>query len=123
MPFSNWIAQCECSKGVDKEGYHLLTYKHGGGPAWVHNILSCWNECLNELQIFYHKEPRNRYAQSENCPDIVFFVWSLWKLLNWIFLWRIHEVLDTVKRSGQVDGYASLKREKKKLKNMNRKFC
>ena len=93
MPFSNWIAQCECGKDVDKEGYHMLTCKHGGGPVWEHNtILSCWSECLNELQIFHHKEPRNRYAESENRLILCFLIWSLGKILNWIFLWRIHGV-------------------------------
>ena len=31
--------------------------------------------------------------------------------------------LDTVKQSGQVDGYAALKREEKKWKNTNREIC
>ena len=71
MPCSSWIAQCECGKEVDKEGYHLLTCKFGGGPVWEHNTIpSCWSDCLNELQICHHKEPRNEYADTEDRPDM-----------------------------------------------------
>ena len=42
MPGNNWITQCECGKDVDREGYHLLTCRVGGGPVWEHNIFCVW---------------------------------------------------------------------------------
>ena len=51
-----------------------LSRKHGGGPLWSHNrILSVWSECLNNLQIHHKKEPRNRYTETDDRPDIVVF--------------------------------------------------
>ncbi|XP_062523571.1 uncharacterized protein LOC134198228 [Corticium candelabrum] len=31
MPFGGWLSYCECGKVLDKDGYHLLSCKHGGG--------------------------------------------------------------------------------------------
>ena len=48
--------------------------KYRGGPVWEHNsILSTWSNCLSELQIGHQTEPRNRYTDTEDRPDIVMF--------------------------------------------------
>ena len=115
MPGNNWIMQCECGKDVDREGYHLLTCKVGGGPVWEHNmILSGWGECLEELQICHHKEPRNRYAESEG-PDIVFFDLESGHDVELDISLAHPWSLDTIRQAGQEDGYAALKREGKKM--------
>ena len=72
LPFSQVVTQCDCGASLDEYGYHLLTCKYGGGPVWQHNIIvSTWAKCLDELSIPHQIEPRNRYADSENRPDIV----------------------------------------------------
>ena len=35
--------------------------------------MSGWADCLNELRIQHHKEPRHRYAENENRPDIAVY--------------------------------------------------
>ena len=117
MSFSSWIAQCECGK---EEGYHLLTCKFGGGPVWEHNtILSRSSDCLNELQICHHKEARNRYVDTEDCPDIVYFDSESghdFELdISLAHLWS----LDTIRQAGEKDGYAASKREEKKIEKYN----
>ena len=72
LPFSQVVTQCDCGACLDKYGYHLLTCKYGGGPVWQHNtIVSTWAKCLDELSIPHQVEPRNRYADSENRPDVI----------------------------------------------------
>ena len=116
MAGNNWITQCECGKGVDREGYHLLTCKVGGGPVWEHNmILSGWGECLEELQICHHKEPRNRYAESEDRQDVVFFDLESGHDVELDISLAHPWSLDTIRQAGQEDGYAALKREGKKM--------
>ena len=42
MPFGSWLSHCECGKVLDKDGYHLLSCKHGGGLIWQHDsVVSC----------------------------------------------------------------------------------
>ena len=36
-------------------------------------VLTTRSECLTELQIDHHKEPRNRHTETNNRPDIVLF--------------------------------------------------
>ena len=51
---------------------HLLTCKVGGGPIWSHeSIAFVWADCLKELHIPYRREPRHRYSNSDDRPDIV----------------------------------------------------
>ena len=74
LPFSQYVNRCDCVEVLDEKGYHLLTYKHERGPVWQHNsIVSGWADCLNELRIQHHKEPRHRYAKNENRPDIAVY--------------------------------------------------
>ena len=35
--------------------------------------MSGWADCLNELGIQHHKEPRHRYAENLNRPDIAVY--------------------------------------------------
>ena len=66
--------KCDCGKPIDQEGYHLLTCKTGGGPVWIHNtIASVWSECLKHLNKKLIQEPRNRYCNSDDRPEIAVF--------------------------------------------------
>ena len=71
LPAVSWINKCECGAVLDDKGYHLLTCKKGGGPVWSHDsIVSEWSDCLRQLQIHHKHEPRDRYNDSNNRPDI-----------------------------------------------------
>ena len=74
MPISLAIERCECSKINDREGYHLLTCKTGGGPIWSHKSeANVWCDCLRDLNITHRREPRNLYEGSNSRPDIIAF--------------------------------------------------
>ena len=74
MPLGSVVSTCECGKDIDSDGYHLLTCKTGGGPIWTHETLaSVWSDCLQHLKITHHREPRNRYINSDDRPDIIAF--------------------------------------------------
>ena len=74
MPLGSVVSTCECGKDIDSDGYHLLTCKTGGGPIWTHETLaSVWSDCLQHLMITHHREPRNRYINSDDRPDIIAF--------------------------------------------------
>ena len=63
--------ECECRKTIDREGYHLLTCKVGGGPVWSHNcMVSVWADCLSQLHVLYYIEPKDCYTTSSGRPDI-----------------------------------------------------
>ena len=41
---------------------------------WTHETLpSVWSDCLQHLKITHHREPRNRYINSDDRPDIIAF--------------------------------------------------
>ena len=41
---------------------------------WSHDsIVSEWSDCLRQLQIHHKREPRDRYNDSNNRPDIAVF--------------------------------------------------
>ena len=43
----DWMTTCNCGVTLDGSGYHLLTFKSGGGPVWLHEaIASTWSDCL-----------------------------------------------------------------------------
>ena len=74
MPLGSVVSTCECGKDVDRDGYHLLTCKSGGGPVWTHETLSSvWSSCLQQLKMTHQREPRNCYINSNDRPDIIAF--------------------------------------------------
>ena len=40
MTLGSVVPICECGKDIDKDSYHLLTCKTGGGPIWTHETLT-----------------------------------------------------------------------------------
>ena len=74
MPLGSVVPICECGKDIDKDGYHLLICKTGGGPIWTHETLtSVWSDCLQHLKMSHQREPRNLYVNSDDRPDILVF--------------------------------------------------
>ena len=83
------MTTCNCGATLDGSGYHLLTCKSGGGPVWSHEaIASTWSDCLRELNVHHRREPRHRYSNSNDRPDIVAFDPSPTRVatLTWIAL-------------------------------------
>ena len=61
----------ECRQTINKEGYHLLTCKVGGGTVWSHNcMVSVWADCLSQLFVPYYIEPKDHYTTSSGRPDL-----------------------------------------------------
>ena len=73
-PLSDWLPKCHCGTLLDDSGYHLLTCKSGGDPIWTHDaITTVWPDCLRDLHIYHRREPRHRYSNSDNRPDITVY--------------------------------------------------
>ena len=74
MPLGSVISTCDCGKDVDGDGYRFLTCKTGGQPIWTHETLSrLWSNCLQQLNMTHQQEPRNRYINTDDRPDIIAF--------------------------------------------------
>ena len=39
FPYFQIVTKCDCGTSLDEHGYHLLTWKFGGGPVWQHNTI------------------------------------------------------------------------------------
>ena len=76
--------------------------------------MSTWAKYLDELNIPYQVEPRNRYTDSENRQDITTYdpIVHLKKDLDITF---VHpHCCDTVQSAVKISGYAAELREKRK---------
>ena len=94
ISMADWSTTCNCGASINDSGYDLLTCKTGGGPVWSHECLaSVWSDCFRELRIHHRREPRNRYTNSDNRPNIVFFTLIQITILIYMFLWLTHGVL------------------------------
>ena len=115
MPLGSVVPICECGKDIDKDGYHLLTCKTGGGPIWTHETLtSVWSDCLQHLKMSHQREPRNLYVNSDDRPDIVVFDaqqgCDIELDISVAHPWALH----VISRAAQEDGAAAATREVKK---------
>ena len=113
LPYSQYVTKCDCGTSLDEHGYHLLTCKFGSGPVWQYNtIASTWAKCLDELNIPHQVEPRNRYTDSENRPDITTYdpTGHLTKDLD-ISLAHPYSC-DTIQSAAKISGYAAELRRK-----------
>ena len=112
LPFGEWVANCECGSKLDAEGFHLLTCKSGGGPNWQHNsLVASWSDCLLDLGIHHRKEPRNRYSNSDDRPDIVVFDSENGSSLDLDVSFAHPWSKDYLKRTARICGFAAKKRE------------
>ena len=100
----------------DQHGYQL-TCKYGGGPEWQHNTtVSTWPKCLDELIIPHQVEPRNRYADTENRPDIVAYDPDGHTTTDLDISMAHPHSGDTLRRAALKSGYAAEMREQEKVK-------
>ena len=115
MPFSSLINNCNCGRPVDDSGYHLLTCKTGGGPVWTHNsIVSVWSDCLKSLKIHHKKEPRNRFTNTDDRPDITCFNCGSGSSVELDVAMAHPWSSDIFPTSAITDGAAARRREKRK---------
>ena len=115
LPFSQLLVKCECGAELDREGYHLITCKYGGGPVWTHNTLvSGWSECLSDLLICHQIEPRHRYIHTEDRPDITFYDVDSGTTKEIDVAMAHPWSKDTIKGASTTCGYAATKREARK---------
>lgn len=85
MPTAHWISSSECRTDLDCGSFRLLSCKSGGGRLWHHNsMMSCWSECLQELHLSHYIEPRNRYYNIDDRPDIQSCL-----ILTMVLLWSL----------------------------------
>ena len=114
------LSVCGVKLDLDTFGYHLLTCNFGGGPVWQHNsLVATWSKCLNELQIPNQIEPRNRYINSEDRPDIVAFDPVDYSSAD-LDVSMAHPLSgDSMKGAAAESGYAAKKREVKKEQKYN----
>ena len=117
LSFTNFINECDCGKELDKNGYHLLTCKYGGGPVWFHNCIVDaygWTECLSDLHIPYQVEPRHHYTNTDDRPDTTIFDIETGQTLDLDISLAHPWSVDNVKRASRIDGFAASAREDKK---------
>ena len=105
--------ECECGKTIDREGYHLLTCKIGGGPVWSHIcMVSVWADCLSQLHVPYYIEPKDRYTTSSGRPDI-YVAESFCMPVAELDIALSHPFSkDILSRAAYIDGAAASRRQK-----------
>ena len=119
---SKWISKCDCGKPLDLEGYHLLTCKCGGGPMWTHNsIVNVWSECLSHLHVNHKKEPRERYCDSEDRPDISIIDPETGCDMELDVSLSHPWCVDILPNAAREDGAAAARREEKKVEKYKSK--
>ena len=118
MPFRSLIATCECGRSLDSEGFHLLTCKHGGGPVRMHNaVVAGWSDCFRDLDLHHKLEPRDRYVNTEDRPDITVFDTQSGSTVELdISMAHPHSCDYIITRAAKQEGAAAEYREKKKTK-------
>ena len=83
---------------------------------WQHDrIVSGWSDLLRELHVLHQTEPKERYLNNEDRPDITAF--NINSGVNFDFdIAMAHPFSkDIVKRSSEETGHAAEKREQKKI--------
>ena len=116
LPYSQIVTKCDCGTSLDEHGYHLLTCMFGGGLVWQHNtIVATWAKCLDELNIPHQVEPRNRYTDSENRPDITRYD-PTGHLTKGLDISLAHPLsCDIVQSAAKISGYVAELREERKM--------
>ena len=123
MPMSSAIERCECSKTNDREGYHRLTCKTGGGPIWSHkSVANVWCNSLRDLNITHRREPSNLYEGSNSRPDIIAFDaksgYDIELDISLAHPWNE----DIILQASKVEGAAAAKRESPKTEKYSKEI-
>ena len=72
-------------------------------------MMSIWSECLSDLLIHHQLEPRHRYVDNEDRPDIVFYDADLGISKEFNISMAHPWSKDTVKGAAKECGYATAK--------------
>ena len=92
-----------------------MSCKYGGGWGWEHNsILNVWSECLTNLHLHQQMEPRHRYVNSDDCPDILIYDSETEQNIEVDISLAHPWSQDVIKGASKENGYAAAKREKRK---------
>ena len=123
MLLASAFDKCNCGQPNDREGYHLLTCKHGGGPIWTHGtIVSVWSDCLRNLSITHRTEPRELYDGNQCRPDIVYFDaqtgCDIEMDISIAHPWNG----DVISNASREDGAAAVRREQQKAMKYSHQF-
>ena len=88
-----------------------------GGPEWSHNsVLNGWSDCLSDLHLPHQTEPRHKYINTEDRPDITMFDPNTGQNLD-IDVSLAHPwSQDIIRRASKESGHAAATREEKKMK-------
>ena len=99
-----------------------MTCKTGGGPVWTHNtIVGVWSECLSQLHINHKKEPRERYCDCEDQPDIA-IIDPVTRTDVELDVSLAHPwCADILSRAAREDGAAAVRREERKVEKYQSK--
>ena len=113
------VCHTECGKVLDKDRYHLLSCKRGGGPIWQHDsVVSGWSECLREVGLHHRKEPKDRYTNNDCRPDIVVFDTDEGSNVDLDVAFAHPWSSEVLSKSAEEDGFAASPREEQKRKNI-----
>ena len=124
MPMSSHSSrQSECGRRLDEHGFSPSYLQNRGWPVWSHNaITGVWAICLKTLSIPHHVKLRDRYANSNNRPDISVFdacIGTSYDLdISLVHSWN----QDIIERAAKEDGFAAQAREELKEKKYTDKI-
>lgn len=117
MSIARLAEACNCGTQLDRDDFHLLICKLGGGLLLTHNsVLSCWTDCLWDVDVLYKKKfttdamhtrtnwtsPSITATMDRSWPRYLDHPW--WKYL--------------VRYASQEEGHAAVKAEQKKKKQI-----
>ena len=87
---------------------------------WTHeSIANAWSECLRQLNVTHHREPRDHYYNSNDRPDILAFDSVSGCDVELDISLLIHG-MDVLSQAAQGDGIAASKREHSRAKIQSR---
>lgn len=114
---ASFVKSCECGKEIDSDGFHMITCKTGGGPVSTHeSVANVWSECLRTLNITHHREPGDRYCNSNDRPDILAFDSDYSHEVELDISLAHPWNKDIINQSAREDGIAADKREDSKMR-------
>ena len=112
-----WLMEkCDCGKQLDPDGYitSLLVRLVVVRSGHTFSIVGVWSECLSHLHIMYKKEPKHRYSDSDDRPDIFAVDPETSNDIELDVSMAHPWVLDVVNKAAVEDGTAALPQEELK---------
>ena len=89
---------------------------------WTHNsIVNVWSECLSHLHVNHKKEPRERYCDSEDRPDISIIDPETGCDMELDVSLSHPWCVDILPKAAREDGAAAARREEKKVEKYKSK--